>query len=76
MNNTIIDFIKLSVDEYGAFLYDYDTIKSFYEGYIGKFPGRDVIMIPENIEILMDADIESLVQFRDKLNDIIERKQK
>ena len=75
MTNTIIDFIRLPVDENGVMIYDFDQAYQMFEGWQKLFPDHQAFMMPANITVWQDLDIMSLKSIRDYLNEIIEKKE-
>ena len=75
MTNTIIDFIRLPVNEAGDIIYDLDYTKQLFETYTKVFPEHQAFMLPANITVWEDLDIISLKTIRDCLNEIIEKKE-
>lgn len=76
MKNTIIDFIRVPVDERGDMIYDMEEIDNFWQAYKNLFPDHKGFLMPANITIWQDLDLVSLKSVRDYLNTIIEQKEK
>lgn len=75
MNNTIIDLIRLPVDEDGYMLYDVDEVRSLLTTYEKTFPNHTAIAIPANIRIWEDINIDELKLLRNYLDKIIKEKE-
>lgn len=73
MTNTIIDFIRVPVDEYGNWLYDVDEIKDLFDKYL-KASGHEAFLMPANISVWEDLDLRTLISIRDYLNEMITKK--
>ena len=73
MTNTIIDFIRVPVDEYGNWLYDVDEIKDLFDKYL-KVSGHEAFLMPANISVWEDLDLRTLISIRDYLNEVITKK--
>ena len=71
MINMTVDIIRIPVDEYGCLKYDFETVKSLLDNYRKIKPNQPVICIPEDIQILQNQNIESLINFRNQINIII-----
>lgn len=75
MINTTIDIVRLPVDKNGDMVYDFEDARHLLETYQKTFPDRSVILMPSNISVWEDLDIDLLIYYRDKLNELIEMKQ-
>ena len=74
MKNTIIDFIRVPVDENGAILYDIISVRDIFEEYIAK-TGHEAFILPADITIWEDLDIQSLKLVQNYLDGIIKKKE-
>ncbi len=75
MINTIIDFKRLPVDKDGNVIYDYEEARHILETYQRALPDRQVIMIPSNISVWEDVDINILKYYYNILGDLIKEKE-
>ena len=76
MKNTIIDFIRIPVDENGGLLYALDEVYDMFQAYHKLYPDHEAFMMPADISIWEDLDLTSLKSIRDYLNEVIEKKEK
>ena len=75
MINMTIDFIRLPVDKDGNLIYDYEEARHILETYQQILPDRQAIMIPSNISIWEDVDIDILRYYYNILGDLIKEKE-
>lgn len=75
MKNTIIDLIRIPVNEDGDLLYDMDWARNFYDNYTKMFPDHKAFMMPADITIWEDLDIITLKTLYSFLGDIIKQKE-
>ena len=76
MTNTTIDLIRLPIDKNGDMIIDYNEARNIYETYKQVFPDRQAIMMPANLSIWEDLDLETLKFIDNYLKGIIEIKEK
>lgn len=74
MTNTIIDMIRVPVDEYGTMKYGISEVQQMFEAYTNLYPNHKVFAMPADITIWEDLDITSLENLVNHLNEIIKRK--
>lgn len=74
MTNTIIDMIRVPVDEYGTMKYGISEVQQMFEAYTNLYPDHKVFAMPADITIWEDLDITSLENLVNHLNEIIKKK--
>lgn len=74
MRNTIIDVIKIPMDEDGCMLYTWDEINRLVQEYATIFKGHEILVWPDNVHILEDLDIEALSYMAEQIKKVIEKK--
>lgn len=74
MTNTIIDMIRVPVDEYGIMKYGISEVQQMFEAYTNLYPDHQVFAMPADITIWEDLDITSLEDLANHLNEIIKKK--
>ena len=74
MTNTIIDMIRVPVDEYGTMKYGISEVQQMFEAYTNLYPDHQVFAMPADITIWEDLDITSLENLVNNLNEIIKKK--
>lgn len=74
MTNTIIDMIRVPVDEYGTMKYGISEVQQMFEAYTNLYPDHQVFAMPADITIWEDLDITSLENLVNHLNEIIKKK--
>ena len=74
MTNTIIDMIRVPVDEYGTMKYGISEVQQMFETYTNLYPDHQVFAMPADITIWEDLDITSLENLVNHLNEIIKKK--
>lgn len=74
MTNTIIDMIRIPIDDDGNIKYDIDEVQQIFKAYTNLYPDHQVFVMPANITIWEDLDVTSLEDLVNHLNEIIEKK--
>ena len=74
MTNTIIDMVRIPVDENGVLKYDLDEVYQIFEAYTKLYPDHMVFVMPADVTIWEDLDLLELENIRDCLSDIINKK--
>ena len=74
MTNTIIDMIRIPVDDNGIIKYGISEVKQMFEAYTNLYPDHQVFVVPADITIWEDLDITSLENLANNLNEIIKKK--
>lgn len=74
MTNTIIDMIRIPVDDNGIIKYDMSEVQKMFEVYTNLYPDHQVFAMPADITIWEDLDITSLEDLANHLNEIIKKK--
>lgn len=74
MTNTIIDMIRIPVDDNGIIKYDMSEVQQMFEVYTNLYPDHQVFAMPADITIWEDLDITSLEDLANHLNEIIKKK--
>ena len=74
MTDTIIDMIRVPVEENGAMKYDFDTIKNLYEGYMAAYPNHSIFVMPADIKIWEDLDILEIESIVNYLTEVLKKK--
>ena len=74
MTNTIIDMIRIPIDDDGNIKYDMSEVQQMFEVYTNLYPDHQVFAMPADITIWEDLDITSLEDLANHLNEIIEKK--
>ena len=75
MTNTIIDFIRIPVDENGQLLYDIEEVRHIVNTYKNIFPNHLALVIPSNIQIWENVNIEELKLIKKYIENIISQKE-
>ena len=75
MTNTIIDFIRIPVDESGQLLYDIEEVGHIVNTYKNIFPNHLAFVVPSNIQIWENVDIEELKLIKKYIENIISQKE-
>ena len=76
MKNTIIDLIRIPVDEDGVLKYSIDEVQELYNKYREVFEGHCVFVMPADFTIWEDLDLTALKSIRSFLDEVIEKKEK
>ena len=71
----IIDFLRIPVDEYGNLMYDFSDCQQIFKKYEEVFPEHQVFMMPANISVWEDLDLDTLKYMRQCLDDMITKKE-
>lgn len=74
MTNTIIDMIRIPIDDNGIIKYDMSEVQQMFEVYTNLYPDHQVFAMPADITIWEDLDITSLEDLANHLNEIIKKK--
>ena len=74
MTNTIIDMIRIPIDDNGNIKYDMSEVQQMFEVYTNLYPDHQVFAMPADITIWEDLDITSLEDLANHLNEIIKKK--
>ena len=74
MTNTIIDMIRIPIDDDGNIKYDMSEVQQMFEVYTNLYPDHQVFAMPADITIWEDLDITSLEDLANHLNEIIKKK--
>lgn len=74
MTNTIIDMIRIPLDDDGNMKYDMSEVQQMFEIYTNLYPDHQVFAMPADITIWEDLDTTSLEDLANHLNDIIKKK--
>lgn len=74
MTNTIIDMIRIPLDDDGNIKYDMSEVQQMFEVYSNLYPDHQVFAMPADITIWEDLDITSLEDLANHLNEIIKKK--
>ena len=74
MTNTIIDMIRLPVDDNGDIKYDMYYVQEIFKNYTNLYPDHQVFVMPADITIWEDLDVTSLEDLAMHLNEIIKKK--
>ena len=75
-NDQTVTFIKIPTDEYGNYKYSYESIKDLFEQYKAIFSNQTIVIIPQDVQIWENVDIETLKSTRKLFDDIIKKKEK
>ena len=75
MTNTIIDLIRIPTDKNGNLLYDLDEARVILEVYHKALPDRVAMLMPDNISVWENLDIQTLKYYYNFLGDIIKKKE-
>ena len=76
MKNTIVDLIRIPVDEDGILKYSIDEVQEFYNKYREVFEDHCVFVMPADFTIWEDLDLIALKSIRSFLDEVIEKKEK
>ena len=76
MKNTIIDLIRIPVDEDGVLKYSIDEVQELQNKYREVFKGHSVFVMPADFTIWEDLDLIALESIRSFLDEVIEKKEK
>jgi hypothetical protein len=76
MKNTIIDLIRIPVDEDGVLKYSIDEVQELYNKYSEVFEDHSVFAMPADFTIWEDLDLIALKSIRSFLDEVIEKKEK
>jgi hypothetical protein len=76
MKNTIIDLIRIPVDEDGVLKYSIDEVRELYNKYSEVFKGHRIFAMPADFTIWEDLDLTALKSIRSFLDEVIEKKEK
>lgn len=76
MKSTIIDLIRIPVDEDGVLKYSIDEVQEFYNKYREVFEDHCVFVMPADLTIWEDLDLIALKSIRSFLDEVIEKKEK
>lgn len=74
MTNTIIDMIRIPLDDNGIIKYDISEVQQLFKVYTDLYPDHQVFVMPADITIWEDLDITSLEDLANHLNEIIKKK--
>lgn len=74
MTNTIIDMIRIPLDDDGIIKYDISEVQQMFKVYTDLYPDHQVFVMPADITIWEDLDITSLEDLANHLNEIIKKK--
>ena len=74
MTNTIIDMIRIPIDDNGIIKYDMSEVQQMFEAYTNLYPDHQVFAMPADVTIWEDLDITSLEDLANHLNEIIKKK--
>ena len=74
MTNTIIDMIRIPLDDNGIIKYDINEVQQLFKVYTDLYPDHQVFVMPADITIWEDLDITSLEDLANHLNEIIKKK--
>lgn len=74
MTNTIIDMIRIPLDDDGIIKYDMSEVQQLFKVYTDLYPDHQVFVMPADITIWEDLDITSLEDLANHLNEIIKKK--
>lgn len=74
MTNTIIDMIRIPLDDNGIIKYDISEVQQMFKVYTDLYPDHQVFVMPADITIWEDLDITSLEDLANHLNEIIKKK--
>ena len=74
MTNTIIDMIRIPLDDNGIIKYDISEVQQMFKVYTDLYPDHQVFVMPADITIWEDLDITSLEDLATHLNEIIKKK--
>ena len=70
-NTTIVDIIRIPVNDKGDLAYDLDSVKEMLKTYSMVFPDHIPFAIPNDITIWQDLDINTLKMLRDSIDNMI-----
>ena len=76
MTNTIIDVIRIPIDKDGNMVYDTNAVITMMKTYKAIYPDHEVLIMPENIKIWENVNIDMLRYLKQQLEEIIQKKEK
>ena len=74
IQNTIVDLIKVPVDTNGDLIYDKEFCENIMNTYHSIYPDHHLLIMPNNIHIWEDCDIDTLEYIQKSLDMIIKKK--